>query len=72
MTITKICNNKGTIVHNDDGSKTLFSYETEIATINNGVCTIKNEDKISCTTSRHITEFCRFFNVKRPNYKISR
>lgn len=72
LTVTHICNYKANVVHNEDGSKTLISYDTEIATIKDGVCSLKNQEKISLTTSRHITEFCRLFNAKLPKYEIKR
>lgn len=49
--------NKASVVTEDNGDKTLFSYNTKVATIKNGKPTILNYGEPTQTTTRHIKEF---------------
>lgn len=49
---------KAQVAHNDDGSRTLFSYGTKILTITATGDYVKHWHGWSYTTGRHIIAFC--------------
>lgn len=70
MKLTRLCNGKAIAIEND-GKIELQSYDTLVAKIENGICSLMNEEMISSTTCRHINEFCRLFGVKAPELHIN-
>jgi hypothetical protein len=51
---------KAHVIVNPDGSKTLFSYGTAIATLTNGGEYIRHWEGWSSTTGNHIAAFCGY------------
>lgn len=47
-----------------NGTQTLFSYETEVAKIKDGVLTLTKDADYSNTTRRHVKEFARQNDVE--------
>jgi hypothetical protein len=54
----KSFNGKANVVYNGDGTKTLFSYNTKIATLYPDGAIVKHWIGWTATTGRHITAFC--------------
>ena len=48
----------------DNGIKTLLSYETPVARVSFGKLELLPQWDCSMTTSRHVREFCRQLNVE--------
>lgn len=64
---------KAKVILHDNGDKTLLSYETPIITKKANGKLIRHYEGFTCTTGRHIKEFCgltkkEFLNVRYELY----
>ena len=49
---------KAKVIVNEDGSRTLLSYNTPIVTVKGNMAKRIFDGEVSCTTSTHIISFC--------------
>lgn len=59
--------NNAIVVESED-SIVLLSYGLEVLSLSDGVLTVKNEDRISTTSRKHIYSFCDRYGMNRPKF----